>query len=243
MIKPLITAGLMSSVLCLSAFAGGSDPSSSSDTVLMEIDGVKITLGEFEHKQPNALFQARNTFFETERKAAEAFVDEYLLDQQAQKEHMTVADLLEKHVTGMLPKDPSDEALQVYYEGLTINQPFEAVRGGILDHLRKVRADKAKAAYVKSLRETAKVALMLAAPRAPVSLKDTPVRGMANAPVLIVEFADFECPYCQQIKPVLDKVTAEYPDKVAFAYKDSPLPMHQHAEKAAEAAHCAGTQG
>src|SRR6202049_2062995 len=181
MIKPLITAGLMSSVLCFSAFAGGSDASSSSDTVLMEIDGVKITLGEFEHKQPNALFQARNTFFETERKAVEAYVEEYLLDQQAQKEHMTVAQLLEKHVTGMLPKDPSDEALQVYYEGLTISQPFEAVRPQILDHLRKARADKAKAAYVKSLRETAKVALMLTAPRAPVSLKATPVRGVANA--------------------------------------------------------------
>jgi protein-disulfide isomerase len=244
MIKPLITAGLMSSVLCFSAFAGGSDSSSSSDAVLIEIDGVKITLGEFEHKQPNALFQARNTFFEAERKAADAFVDEYLLDQQAQKEHLTVAQLLERHVNGTLPKDPSDDALRVYYEGLSVKQPFEDVRTQILDHLHQIRMDKAKTAYVKSLRDAVKVALMLAPPRAPlVSLKDTPLRGSINAPVLIVEFADFECPYCQQIKPVLDKVTAEYPGKVAFAYKDSPLPMHPHAQKAAEAAHCAGTQG
>jgi protein-disulfide isomerase len=245
MIKPLFTAGVISSVLCISAFGGGSDPSSSSDTVLIEIDGAKITLGEFEHKQPNALFQARNTFYEAERKAADAFVDEYLLDKQAQKEHLTVAQLLEKHVDGNLPQDPSEEALRVFYEGLgaKVNQPYEAVRGQILDRLHQIRKDKMKDAYVKSLREAAKVAVMLAPPRAPVSLKDTPVRGEINAPVMIVEFADYECPYCQQIKPVLDKVSAEYPGKVAFAYKDAPLPMHAHAQKAAEAAHCAGTQG
>lgn len=245
MIKPLFTAGVISSVLCISALGGGSDPASSSDTVLMEIDGAKITLGEFEHKQPNALFQARNTFYEAERKAAESFVDEYLLDQQAQKEHVTTAQLLEEHVNAALPQDPSDESLRVFYEGLgpKVNQPFEAIRGQILDRIRQMRKDKAKAAYLKSLRDAAKVAVMIAPPRAPVNLKDTPVRGTLDAPVLIVEFADYECPYCQQIKPVLDKVAAEYPGKVAFAYKDAPLPMHSHAQKAAEAAHCAGTQG
>ena len=58
-----------------------------------------------------------------------------------------------------------------------------------------------------------------------------------------VEYSDYECPYCQQTQPALDKVEAEYKGKIAFAYKDTPLPMHSHAQKAAEAAHCAGVQG
>jgi protein-disulfide isomerase len=69
------------------------------------------------------------------------------------------------------------------------------------------------------------------------------LRGLPDAPVTIVEYADFECPYCQQIEPTLDRLRAEYGAKVAFAYKDMPLPMHSDAPKAAEAAHCAGAQG
>jgi Thioredoxin len=64
-----------------------------------------------------------------------------------------------------------------------------------------------------------------------------------NAPVVLVEYADYECPYCQQMEPVLDRIEAEYKGKVALAYKDVPLPMHPRAPKAAEAAHCAGAQG
>ena len=59
----------------------------------------------------------------------------------------------------------------------------------------------------------------------------------------MIEYADYECPDCQQLQPALDQMEKEYKGKVAFAYKDLPLPMHSHAAKAAEAAHCAGDQG
>ena len=60
---------------------------------------------------------------------------------------------------------------------------------------------------------------------------------------MLVEYADYECPYCQEVQPVVEKVIAEYKGKVAFAFKDLPLPMHANAPKAAEAARCAETQG
>jgi protein-disulfide isomerase len=59
----------------------------------------------------------------------------------------------------------------------------------------------------------------------------------------MVEYADYECPYCQQIQPALEKLQQEYKDKLVFAFKDMPLPMHTHAEKAAEASRCAEAQG
>jgi protein-disulfide isomerase len=76
-----------------------------------------------------------------------------------------------------------------------------------------------------------------------VPLKDTPVRGRAEAQVLIVEYADYVCPYCRQLQPVLDRVLSEFKDDIRFAYKDAPLSMHASAQKAAEASHCAGAQG
>ena len=60
---------------------------------------------------------------------------------------------------------------------------------------------------------------------------------------MFVEFADYQCPYCQQAAPALLKLESEYKGKVAFAFKDLPLPMHPLAEKAAEASRCAAIQG
>jgi protein-disulfide isomerase len=60
---------------------------------------------------------------------------------------------------------------------------------------------------------------------------------------MLVEYADYECPYCQQMQPTLEKIEAEFKGKINFAYKDVPLPMHPNAPKAAEATHCAGAQG
>jgi protein-disulfide isomerase len=96
---------------------------------------------------------------------------------------------------------------------------------------------------VESLRAKASVAILIPAPRAKVALNGAPVRGNADAPVMLVEFADYECPYCQMVQPAVDKVLSEYKGKVAFAFKDIPLPMHANAEKAAEAARCAEAQG
>ena len=235
---------LSCAILSVSGFAQpGGDLGGNPGAVLVEIDGTKLTLGDFERKRPSGLFNARNSFYEAERKAVDEFIEQYLLERQAQREHMTVAELLDHHVNSALPKDPSDEALRVYYEGLDAAQPYEAVRDQILQHLRERRIAKAKTAYLESLRNQASIVSHLTPPRATVAVKDAEVRGVPDAPVTIVEYADYECPYCQQIQPALDRLETEFKGKISFAYKDVPLPMHPHAQKAAEAAHCAGVQG
>jgi protein-disulfide isomerase len=218
-------------------------PGGPGNTVVAEIDGTPLTLAQFESKRPSALFQARNSFFEAEKKAVDEYIEDYLLERQAQKEKITVAQLLELHVNGTIAKDPDDGALRVYYEGVDTNEPFEAVRDKILDHVRQRRLAKAKAAYMQTLRSQAKITVEVAAPRIQISLTNTPVRGPVAAPVTLVEFADYECPYCQQIQPTLDRLETEFKGKLAFAYKDMPLPMHAHAQKAAEASQCAAVQG
>ena len=233
------------SVFSLSAVAADQNPNptGNSSAVLAEVDGVKLTRADIERKNPARLFQARNTFYETERKAVDEFIDEYLLERQAQKENVTVAELLQRHVNSTIAKDPSDEALRVYLEGIDTAEPFESVKPKIAEHIRQRRILRAKTAYMKSLRNQANVSMRMASPRAMVSMNNTPVRGVADAPVTLIEYSDYECPYCQQTQPSLDKLEAEYKGKLAFAYKDAPLPNHPNAQKAAEAAHCAGVQG
>jgi len=69
-----------------------------------------------------------------------------------------------------------------------------------------------------------------------ISSKD-PMWGKRDAPVTIVEFSDFQCPYCSRVEPTLDQVRQAYgPDKVRIVWKSNPLPFHQNAKPAAEAA-------
>jgi protein-disulfide isomerase len=68
-------------------------------------------------------------------------------------------------------------------------------------------------------------------------------RGPAAAPVTILEWSDFQCPYCKDAQAVLARLLAEFPDSVRLVFKDFPLRSHDRAVPAALAARCAGTQG
>ena len=147
---------LLSGVLVLTACAFAAESTGSSGSagvVVVEINGKKVTLGELEQKHPTALFQARNTFFETQRKAVVAYVDEYLLEEQAKKENLTIPQLWDKHVNSAAGKEPSEEALRVYYEGVDTKETFEAVKDRIIDAIRQRRISVAKDAFMQSLQE------------------------------------------------------------------------------------------
>ncbi len=75
-----------------------------------------------------------------------------------------------------------------------------------------------------------------------IDLADSPSKGPAGAPVLVVEFADFECPACGAARPVLDEIYHQYEGQVRFVFKEFPLSIHQYAEKAARAAVAAQKQ-
>jgi len=80
--------------------------------------------------------------------------------------------------------------------------------------------------------------------RVTVSTDGDPSIGPDDAPVTIVEFSDYQCPYCQAwYQQVFDLLLANYPGQIRFVYRDLPLPGHPESLPAAEAAHCAGEQG
>jgi protein-disulfide isomerase len=221
------------------AWAGECGDSSS---VVAQVGDRKITLGELEKKEPAKILDAGYKYYMVQREVVQNTIDEELLEQQAKKENLTVDQLLNKHVRKEI-KDPSDEALRVYYEGVDTDQPYEAIKDKIRDHIRSIRERKLAEKYIKSLRGENNVAMAIAPPKVDVALGNAPLQGPRDAAVKVVEFADYECPYCRKVEPTLEKLHKQFADRVAFAFKDYPLPMHTHAEKAAEAARCATAQG
>jgi protein-disulfide isomerase len=212
------------------------------EQVVAEVGGQKLTLGDLQQQQGGKLLQARYQYYMNQRKALDQLIDDKLIEIEAKNRHLSTDQLLNTVVYKDL-KDPTEDQLQVYYEGMEATESYESVRDKVLEHIRELRREKARTAYVKQLRNNAQVQVLLAPPLADVNVKDAYVHGDKNSPVTLVEFADYECPYCQKITPELQKLQKEYGNRLAVVYKDFPLPMHHTSQKAAEAARCAGEQG
>jgi protein-disulfide isomerase len=145
--------------------------------------------------------------------------------------------------------EPSDQEVRDLYQRAKASgrpvPPLEQARPDIARFLKQQKAQEALRGYYDRLRAEAKVEVLLSPwrpPRVEVAAEG-PSKGPAKAPVTIVEFSDFECPYCGRAEAVVSQVLATYGDKVRLVYRDYPLPMHPSAPKAAEAAHCAADQG
>jgi protein-disulfide isomerase len=212
-------------------------------TVVAEVGGVKVTMAELEQEESAKLLTAHYTYFQAEAKALDDLVDKRLLEQKAKKEGLTLDQLIDRDIKSKV-QDPTEDQMKVYYEGLETDQPYEQVRQKVLDKIRELRANKIKAEYIKQLRQTTTVYIALASPRANVETTtgSLTLGSSKTAEVTLVEFADYECPYCQKVAGDVKKLKDDFGDKVAVTYKDFPLPMHARAEKAAEAARCANNQ-
>jgi len=109
--------------------------------------------------------------------------------------------------------------------------------------LGQQRQVERRAAFSRELRKKYEVKVLLEPYRVPVEVGKAPVRGNPKAPVTVVEFSDFQCPYCVRARPTVDRVRETYGDKVRWVFRHFPLDFHAQAEKAGEAAACAGEQG
>jgi len=210
--------------------------------VVARVSGTDLTLSDLQQDEGGKLLQAEYQYYLNERKALEELIDNRLLGDEARKKNFTLEQLLETEVYKGV-KDPTEDQLEVYYEGLDTQEPYQSVREDVLQHIRELRRTKARAAYVDQLRKQAKINVMLMPPSAQVNVSKAYARGSDNAPVVLVEFADYQCPYCQKVNPQIQQLKKEYGDSLTVIFKDFPLPMHHGSEKAAEASRCAGEQG
>jgi protein-disulfide isomerase len=140
----------------------------------------------------------------------------------------------------------TDADVDAFYEAnrAQIQQPKEQITDQIRAYLKQQRLQKADADFFAEMEKNFKVDYLLEPLRVEVAATGS-ARGPATAPVTIVEFSDFQCPYCSKAEAtVKDLLELEkYKGKLRLVYRDYPLPSHNLAPKAAEAAHCAGDQG
>ena len=189
----------------------------------------------------------RDAIYEARRVALEALVAEQLIEADAKRAGVTAAALLEGELARTVVA-VSDRDVAEWYQA---NQsrvggaPLEQVADKIREALQLQRRDDAKARYVERLRAATEVRIHLVPPRESIGVAENePSAGPADAPVQIVMYSDFQCPFCARVGPTLKKVRDTYGDSVRVVFRDFPLgSIHPRAAAAAVAARCAHEQG
>lgn len=183
--------------------------------------------------------------YDLETRTIRQMVSERLLRAQALKEGMTRDQFYDTYVTARItePTDAQVDQVMKQYRSQLPKDDGDArklVRQALKDR-QKRRLEKALEA---SLLRGANLQIKLEEPRFPVKVAtDDPVRGPADAPVTIVEFSDFQCPFCSRVQTTLHRIMETYPAQVRIVFKNMPGQRHDRAKPAAEAAMCAGRQG
>jgi protein-disulfide isomerase len=207
-----------------------------SDEVAARVDGEAITLAEVDETIKDDLYELR-------RNALDNMIAERLVERAAKQAGRTPEEFMQGEVSrrSAVP----DAEVQAYYDqhkDQMGERKFEDVAPQIRQGLEARRAQQAAREFVGSLREQAKVEVELERPRLEVAATG-PARGPADAPVTIVEFSDYQCPFCRRVEPTVKQVLERYGDRVRFVYRHFPLDrIHPQARGAAEAAACADDQ-
>jgi len=181
---------------------------------------------------------------EVMNRALEELVANKLIEAEAKKQSVSPEQLLQKEVDTQV-KPPSAADAELFYEAnkARIPIPKEQAMPQVLEYLMERNRDQAHQAYIKRLKKESGYKSYLEPLRINIETAGYPTLGSNNAPITIVEFSDFECPFCGGLYPTLKQIEKEYGDKLRVVYRQFPLTsIHPHAQKAAEAALCAFEQ-
>ncbi len=233
-------------LLALTLPAGAATPAKSEP--LAEVDGEAITAAEVEQAIGAPLRNLEEQIYTLKRQKLEALIADRLLAREAAKRGLTVQALLDAEVTAKVGL-VTEQEIETFYQANKAKLKGEeaTVREQIRGYLQNQKLAAQREALVQSLRAQAKIVVHLKAPpvfRAEVSADGAPFKGAATAPVTLVEFTDFHCPFCKQVQPTLAQLLAKYDGKVKLVYRDFPIDqLHPQARRAHEAARCANDQG
>jgi protein-disulfide isomerase len=215
--------------------------------VLATVNGRQITSADIEDNLRPLVFSVQEEVYKLRRQAVELKVNDLLLNQEAQRRKLTTAALLDAEVTAKAPAVTEADAQKFYDENKArIEGEFAQLKEQIVQYLREVETRKATVALAERLQAAAQVRTFLVAPQPPVykfATDGQPTKGSEKAAVTLVEFTDYQCPSCAKAQPTLERLIAEYGDRVRLVVRDYPLNQHKEAQKAAEAAEAAREQG
>ncbi len=235
----LLPCAMLLLPLCLPALAADLPE------VVATVQGQPISAQELSASMRAQLLQMDMERYEAMKAQLDSLVAERLIALEAAERGMSVEEFQGAEIFAkMEPVTP--EQIRDFYDNNRerLSRSFEELEGRIMAHLQRQSEARRRAALGRELRQRYPVRIALAPPRVDVGADDDPFMGPQDAPVTLVEFSDFQCPYCRRVQSVLKRLMTAYHGRLKLVFRDFPLrQIHPEAQKAAEAAQCANDQG
>ena len=217
--------------------------------VLATIGDEQVTLADIRARVGDDLDKLSTRYRLAQHKLVETTLQQILRErvilEEARKQGKSMDQMILDEAGGTL--EPTDLDLNTWYtenQSLVRGRSLDQVRPQVVDLLRKERRNAAVMSLEKRLNQERKVTVHLEPVRFEVDDPTAPSLGPANAPVTLVEFSDFQCPFCGAFHPTLKRLHEAYGDKLRIVYRQYPIAsLHPNAVKAAEASLCAHDQG
>lgn len=213
------------------------------ETVIVQADQAAFDQlrWELEAQQHQLQFKYEKARYDLLKRQLDQRLDEAAVADEAKARGVSVDAVLVDLKAGA----PTDEEVRAFYDRNRdrIREPYEQMAPKMREYLADQRKQTAAREFYDALRARHGIKSSLGPFRIAVAATG-PARGPATAPVTIVEFADFQCPYCKRAESSLHVLLEQYPDKVRLVFRNLPLTqIHPQAQGAAEAAVCADRQG
>jgi protein-disulfide isomerase len=214
--------------------------------VVARVNGQPITQDEVDNSIKMQLYNMQEKIYGLRKSALNSLIIKLLLENEAKQKGMSSEELKKSLVPEKLEVKQS-EIDQIYSQNAAqfANLSEDEAKQKIKIQIEGRQKFEKYQAALADIRNKAKIEIFLPEPSPPViKISDEgPSRGPKKAPVTVIEVSDFECPFCKQVESTLKQLLPSYGDRVRLIYKHFPLPNHQHAFQAAQAAVCAGEQG
>lgn len=223
---------------------GSGGPASSA--VAATLDGRTVTIGELDTYIKEELFSEATSkrnpaaLYEVRSRNLKGMIDELILENAASAANLSPEEYLDRQAEA--EGEVSEEEIAAFFD-----ENIEKMGGRDLDQMRDqisaYMTEQRVVTVIADLRDQAAMEILLEPARVEVEAIG-PSKGPDDAVVTIVEFSDFQCPYCQRVLPAIEQIVAKYPTQVRFVFRNLPLNrIHSRAQAAAEAAACADKQG
>ena len=215
------------------------------DDTVATVGAKTISRSDLDKHVKAKMVQVENQRYKVLSEGLDELIANELYEQEAKARNIAVAELVKQEVEAKV-NDPSDDEIKKVYEenkDELEGQTLETVKPQIVQYLKQQQLADRNQQFIEELRKKYKTTVALKPPVVNVTDGGRTARGKAGAPVTIIEFSDYECPYCKRAFGTVEQVLKTYGDKIRFVHRDYPLPFHENARPAAEAALCANAQG
>ena len=232
-------------VLLVAAVACAQGPEKVDDSTVAKIGDEAITASELKALAGSSLVALRQQIYDTQVDKLEAEIYDRLVQRAAAAEGLTEGEYLSKRIDEMVGEPDEGEIvkLMTQYRSQLADDDLQA-RAQIVQALKQREKQQLSQELRKTLFEEANVEILLTPPRVEVAVSEsTPARGPVDAPIVLIEYTDYQCPFCTRVQPTLDALMKRYDGQIRHVFKNLPLPMHAEAQLAGAASLCAQDQG